>query len=123
MASHFYTNNVSAFTWNSLSGLIDELGRGTLTKEVETAENRALNDEWKYPCPTVKSYSFEGEVRCSGDSGSWLQQAGNSGSMIYTSTNDHVSGTFLCTRSECVNEDAMKYNVTLVSQGTVTETS
>lgn len=123
MARHFYKEDVTAFSWNSLTGLLDELGRGTLTKEVETVENRALNDVWKSPAVTVAGYTFDGEIACSAASGAWLKQAGSSGTLAFTSTNDYVSGTFLCTRSECVNEDAMRYNVQLISQGEVDESA
>ncbi len=114
----YYQDDCTVLSFNSQTGLLDELGRGTLTLEADDATNDALMDEWEQGKTTKKRASFEGEIAA--DTVAWLSQFDQEGPLTMTTTSHTVSGTFRCVRAELVLEDAMRYNVTLKSNGEVT---
>jgi len=118
----FFKEDVTVLSFNSITGMMDDLGRGTATIEAETVENRALLDDWKDGIATVKGLVYEGELAATDETGTWLGQVGTTAAFVYTSTNETVSCNCVCTRAEKVDEDAQRYNVRLESRGEVTIT-
>jgi len=116
---YYYRENVTVHSFDGFTGLLQELGDGRLRIEADEVENTALMDEWKNALSTVKSAEFTGELAASDESGAWFAKVGVIGTYTLTDTDGTVTGDFECISAEKVMGDALRWNITMRSRGTV----
>ncbi len=114
----YFQDDCTVLSFNTTTGMLTELGRGTIRLEADEATNDALMDEWEDGKVTKARATFEGEVAA--DTDPWLAQFKARGTLTCVTTHHTITGTFECVSAELVLEDAMRYNVTLKSRGEVT---
>jgi hypothetical protein len=120
MARLYYKEDVTVLSYNGNTGMVDDLGSGTLEITTADVENSALMDDWTDTSTTKKTATFEGELAADSTRGNWFTQVGSTGALAFVDTETSVSGTFLCTKASKVLGDALRWNVSLKSKGTVT---
>jgi hypothetical protein len=119
LAKHLTRIHMTALGWNANTGMLENLGDGTMTCETETVDNKALLDTEKDPEPTVKSYTFTGEMRSASSNTGWLAQVQTVSTLVFTSAQSNINGPFLCVSCEEKDGDTMRVTVKLESKAGV----
>ena len=120
MARQYYKEHVTAFSYDGDTGMMDDVGSGTLEISTADVENSALKDAWTDSNLTKSTATFEGELVADSSSTNWFAKQGGSGTLLFTDGNGSITGTFVCTKVSKSLNDAMRWNVSLKSKGTVT---
>lgn len=120
MSRMYFKEHVTVLSYDSITSMLTTLGSGTLEITTAEAENSALMDEWTDTNDTKKTATFEGEFAAETGGTNWFSEVGGTGTLTFTSSLGTVTGTFLCTKASQSQNDAMRWNVSLKSKGTVT---
>lgn len=120
MAGYYFQDDVTVLSYDGNTALLTEIGSGKIRVEGKDVENSALKDTWEDGKTTKKVATFEGEIRCSATAGAWFTKVGGQGALVFTSSGPTVNGTFEIMSAEVDLNDAMRWNVSAKSRGTVT---
>ncbi len=120
MSRAYFKEHVSVLAFNGYTGMMQDIGEGTLTGECDEVRNDALKDEWENGVCTKKKYTFKGELAANSDGPNWFTDLGSRGELAFSWGGGSVSGLFDCVSAQMMQEDALRWKVTLKSRGEVT---
>jgi hypothetical protein len=116
----YFKEDVSVLSFDGNTGVMSNLGDGTIGWDRTEIENSALMDVDTDSIGGKRKWTFEGELACEEGDYNWLGDDGTAKPLVFTSTNRTISGNFRCIKANQKLGDAMRYNVSLVNAGNVT---
>jgi len=122
MSTPQYTKeNCSVFTWNSVTGMLEEIGTATVQKTIDRYENKAAKDTFKRHGYGAAEYSVDADIRATLEEGNLFTKVGQYATLTITMDGWAIIGSFGCDDTTYNMSDGHRWQVKLSSDGVVTE--
>lgn len=116
----FTKEDCTVWSFDGQTGMLTELGNGTITGTAAKMESKALKDASQHIKYGFESYSVDAEFRATSELGCLFTHLGQIEPLVVTTTAYSLTGNFGCDEVSSVQGDAMRWNVKLSSDGDVT---
>jgi hypothetical protein len=116
----FTKEDCTVFSFDGKTGMLTELGSGTVTKTINKIESKALLDASQRIKYGNYAYTVDAELRATTELGNLFPETGVIAALTITTDVYTLSGNFGCDEVSNVLGEAMRWNVKLSSDGDVT---